>query len=134
MTDDTERLVAEIQKHLKRRAKADPRSIREITESALEREFSTTETAAVERRIEEVEQRIQTLQREINERERELAEHQDKKERLERQIQDHRTRREEQLAEARETLADAPADPENPAVKNWADKLGMTPEGLVREL
>jgi predicted nucleic acid-binding Zn-ribbon protein len=42
--------------------------------------------------------------------------------------------REEQFAEAREVLADVPADPENPAVENWASKLDMTPSELLEEL
>lgn len=38
------------------------------------------------------------------------------------------------LEEARETLADAPRDPENPAIKQWAKKVNMRPAELIEEL
>jgi len=43
-------------------------------------------------------------------------------------------RREEKLAEARDTLKDVPKDPDNRAIKNWADKVDLTPEELLEEL
>ena len=132
--DKQERLVAEINAALKERAKADPRTIKEVVESALEREFATAKTAAVERRIEEKEQRIQTLKREINERERELAHEKDEKSRLETQLEEYGTAQEQKLQEARETLKKVPKEPDNPAIKNWAKELGMTPEALIDEL
>jgi len=134
MSDGTERVVAEIDEALKSRAKADPRTIREIVEAALGREFSTAETAAIERRIDERKQRIQTLEREINERERELAGERDKLARLESQLEQYESEREQQLEAARDALATTPRDPENPAVQNWADNLGMTPTELLEEL
>jgi len=129
-----ERLVADVDSNLKSRAKADPRSIKEIVNQALEREFSTAETAAVERRIDEKETRITNLQREINEREREMAKVQDELGRLRQQLENYTDHRQDQLDEARDALEGVDADPENPAVKNWAGKLGMTPVELVEEL
>lgn len=38
------------------------------------------------------------------------------------------------LAEARDVLENVPRDPENPAIKNWADDLDMTPEELLEAL
>jgi len=132
--EELERLVAEIDKPLKERAKADPRSIKEIVESSLEREFSTAATAAVERRIDEKESRITALTREINERKRERADEKDELERLRRQLESHEERTHSRLEEARETLEDVPREPDNPAIKNWADDLGMTPAELLEEL
>jgi len=83
---DEERLVAEIDSDLKQLVKADPRSIKQIVTASLEREFSTSETAAIERRIDETKQRIQTLEREINDRKRELAQEKDELARLENQL------------------------------------------------
>jgi septal ring factor EnvC (AmiA/AmiB activator) len=132
--DETERLVAEIDARLKARTKADPRTIREVVERALEHEFATGETAAIERRIDEKKQRIQTLEREINERERELAAERDELARLESQLDEFETERELQLEAARDALENTPRHPDNPAVKNWADDLGMTPTQLLEVL
>ncbi|AGC34589.1 hypothetical protein HSTV1_44 [Haloarcula sinaiiensis tailed virus 1] len=134
MTGDTDRLVAEIDTELKGRAKADPRTIREIVEAALQREFSTADTAAVERRIEESKQRIRTLEREISDRERELADERDKLSRLQAQLKQYENGVSSELQEARETLSDTPKDPDNPAIQQWAKDLGMTPDELLEEL
>ena len=131
---EQKRLVAEVDAELKERAQADPRSIREIVTVALEREFATTETAAVERRLDEKQQRIQTLQREINDRERELAAEREDLERLETQLEQYSERRQQRFEEARDVLADVPKDADNAAVKNWAQKLNMTPQELLDEL
>lgn len=134
MSDDEERLVAEIDEDLKGRARADPRSIKEIVESALEREFSTGDTAAIERRIDEKKQRIQTLEREINERERELAEETDELERLQSQLQEYKQGKQTELEKARKMLEDTPKEESNPAIKKWAKDLGMTPAELLNQL
>lgn len=133
---DTEhtRLVAEIEQNLKRRAKADPRSIKEIVEASLRREFATGESAAVERRIEEKEDRIQTLNREINERKRERAKEKEELNRLQSMLDDYEGRKYDRLDEARDELEGTPMEPNNPAIKNWASKIGMTPQELVHEL
>ena len=134
VSDETERLVAEIDEDLKARAKADPRTIREIVESALSREFMTGATAAVERRIEEKESRINQLRQERNERDREIAEEKDELERLRRQLKTHQQKEQTKLQEARSALDETPKEAENPAIKRWADELGMTPRELLEEL
>jgi len=131
---DEERLVAEIDGDLKSRAKADPRPIKEIVESSLQREFATAATAAVERRIDEKRQRIQTLEREINDRQRELAEERDELERLQQQLESFDDERNAKLEQAREALKDAPKEPDNPAIETWAEKCGLTPTALLEEL
>jgi chromosome segregation ATPase len=132
--NDEERLVADIDSQLKALAKADPRDIKEIVESALDREFSTSETAAIERRIDEKRQRITTIESEINERKRELAEERDELSRLEQQLDNYRSEKEQRLEEARSTLSDTPKEPDNPAIKRWANDLGMTPGELIDKL
>jgi chromosome segregation ATPase len=131
---DDERLVAEIRSELKERAKADPRTIRDIVEASLEREFATTATAAVERRIEEKEENIERLDKEIRERERKRAAEKDDLERLQRQLNEHEEEQGETLADARESLEHVPHTTDNPAIKNWAGKLNLTPEELIDEL
>lgn len=132
--DDTERLVAEIDEDLKARAKADPRTIREIVESSLQREFATGANAAVERRLEEKMARRTQVEQERNERKRELAQLDDDIERLQSQLETHEEKQQQELQAAREALEHVPKEPDNPAVENWADKLGMTPTELLREL
>ena len=134
VSDETERLVAEIDADLKARAKADPRTIREIVESALSREFMTGATAAVERRIEEKESRINQLRQERNERNREIAEEKDELERLRRQLETHEEQKKSELEKAREALSETPKEVDNPAVETWAEKLGMAPAKLLEEL
>lgn len=62
-------------------------------------------------------------------------------ERIERQVDEIRNRmasseaeRESALEEAIDVLEEAPADPENPAVKTQARKVGLTPYELAQEL
>ena len=38
------------------------------------------------------------------------------------------------LSEARNALSKTPKEPDNPAIQNWADELGMTPQELINEL
>lgn len=69
--------------------------------------------------------------REVQSRKREIQNQLDV---INQKVQKEEARKQEQLAEAKETLADVPRDPENPAVENWADKIGITPEELLEEL
>lgn len=39
-----------------------------------------------------------------------------------------------QLEEAKESLKNTPRDPQNPAIKNWAKRLNMSPRELLDEL
>jgi len=71
-TEDRERLVAEIPEELKRLADADERTNQEIVEAALWREFGGERKAALDRRIEEIENRLGMVKRERNERNREI--------------------------------------------------------------
>lgn len=134
MTDKEERLVAEIREDLKDRARMDPRSIKEIVTSALEREFATGKTAAIERRIDERKDNIQRIQREINERERELAEEEDELERLKGMLNRYQDGKQEKLDKAREALEGTPREVDNPAIERWADELGLTPTELIEQL
>lgn len=48
--------------------------------------------------------------------------------------EDKRDLKQSKLDEAREALKDTPKDPENPAVENWAEEVGVSPSQLVEEL
>jgi len=133
MSDETERLVAEIDPDLKRLAKADPRTIKQIVESALSREFQTGNTAAIERRIEEKRTRLNQVEQERNERERELAEVKDELSRLETQLE----KATPDVDEAIESLSKIPKrklTQDNEAVEHWADKTGRSAEYLINKV
>jgi len=135
--EDTERLVADIPADLKELVKADPRTIREIVVSSLQREFQTKSTAAVERRIDEKRSRINQLETEKNERKREIAKEQDELERLQQVLEQNRTEQSETEAEAIEALGELPPrklTSDNEAVKNWANKTGLSRQRLIEKV
>jgi len=135
--EDTERLVADIPADLKELVKADPRTIREIVVSSLQREFQTKSTAAVERRMDEKRSRINQLETEKNERKREIAKEQDELERLQRVLEQNRTEQSETEAEAIEALGELPPrklTSDNEAVKNWANKTGLSRQRLIEKV
>ncbi len=77
----------------------------------------------------------------IRQKQRELETARDKVENLERDIEELEDLRAQLMAEddaeikkARAALEGAEHDPANPAIKNWADKLGITAQELIREL
>lgn len=84
---DRERLVAEIPSDLKELVDADQRTIREVVEAALWREFGGRRKSSLERRIEEKERRISIIESERNERERELEEQRDELAALKRELE-----------------------------------------------
>lgn len=135
MSDDKKRLVVEVESELKDRAKADPRTIREVVESALKREYMTGACAGVERRIEEKQARINQLERERNERDRELAQERDELERLQSQLDAHEEAVSAALKEAFNVVDRLDADRRhttNPAIEKRAENVGMTPEEFLR--
>jgi chromosome segregation ATPase len=97
----------------------------------------TGATAAVERRIDEQKARITQLEQERNERDRELAEAKDTLQRLQSQLDAHEEQETQKWDEARdafENFDDEKLTPDNPAVENWAEKLGVTPSELLDEV
>lgn len=129
-----ERLVADIDSGLKELLKTDPRPIKDIVESSLQREFQTEENAAIRRRIDEQKQRITTLQREINDRESELAQAKDELERLESLLERQEEKQQDNLSKAIEVLSDKPPSvlqEDSQPVQFWADELGVAPDTLI---
>ena len=129
-----ERLVAEIDGDLKQLVKSDPRTIKDIVESSLQREFQTTENAAIMRRIDEQRQRITTLEREINDREAELSKAKDELERLESVLETSQEKTDTKRQDAIEDLSNLPPrklTTDNAAVDHWATELAMSKESVV---
>jgi len=58
----------------------------------------------------------------------------DELEYFEQQVSEEKARKEELLAEAREKLTDVPRREDNPAIQNWAEKIGITATQLIEEL
>lgn len=70
--EDVVMLSARVSPELKRFVDADERDNQDIIRAALWREFGGEKKAALDRRIEEIEQRVSVVKREKNERQREL--------------------------------------------------------------
>ena len=78
--------------------------------------------------------RIDQLESELNELQ---AREEQKRRELQnlKEIDEEKTAEQKQaLSEAKEALQDTPKEPDNPAIQNWAQDLGMTPEELIDEL
>jgi len=84
-------------------------------------------TAALDLQIEQKEGELSEVQDTVSRLERELAE-----------LRELRSQFEEQesaeLKKARKELEDTPKDPSNPAIENWAGKLGMEPTELIEKI
>jgi chromosome segregation ATPase len=90
-------------------------------------DVTTPKQSAVQAEIEEIEA-------ELDEAEQKRERLRKKRERLEAKIEEMEDDEPELMAQAREKLKHTPKDPDNPAVQNWASKLGIPSDELVREL
>jgi len=84
-------------------------------------------TAGLRLRAEHIREQCERAQKE-------LQMYRNQLEDVERLIQEQERQEDEELLEAREALEHVPKEPDNPAVENWADKLGMTPTELLDAL
>jgi len=88
---------------------------------------SEPEQAVMRAELEEIERElsdIQTEKEKLRQRKREIEE----------QLEEQQEKEPELLKQARSKLKGTPKKPENPAIQNWAGKLGMKPEQLINEL
>ena len=127
MSDNEERLVAEIPSNLKERVNADPRDIKEVVIDALKTEFCTANDAAVQRRIDEKETRIANVRSERNQRNRELEELQSELESLKTQLQTS-----EEIEQAKQDAIDERLEALQD-VRGTVDESHPTVEALARE-
>ena len=95
-----------------------------------------TEQGLHELRAEQLLEEALDLESEKNQLERKAERKRKKAERYLEQSETAEEQTEAELAEAREALEEAGVNitPTNPAVENWAEKLGMTPVELVEKL
>lgn len=90
-------------------------------------DVTTPKQSAVQAQIEEIEE-------ELDEAEQKRERLRKKRERLESKMEDMEDDEPELMAQAREKLKHTPKDPDNPAVQNWASKLGIASDELVSKL
>jgi len=83
--------------------------------------------AALKLRQEQKQRELELAQEEVNRLENDLEE-------ITRLLQEVKEFESNQWDEAVDALKNTPKDPDNPAVENWADKLGMTPTALIEQL
>lgn len=100
--------------------------------TALETHFaqdsaSSAQSAALQAQLEELEAEIEQVEVE-KERLRE------RRERIEERLDEEVNSEPEIMAQARAKLENTPRDADNPAIQNWAAKIGIPPEDLLDEL
>jgi len=134
VSDGEVMLSARIPEELKQLIDADKRTNQEVVKAALWREFGGERVGALERRIEQKENRISLIKNEKNERERELRQEKEELDALEAKLEAVKTTEQDTLEKAMEKLERTPRDPDNPAIQKWAEKCGIAPETLVDKL
>lgn len=91
------------------------------------REGGDRGTAALELQKKQKERDLETHKNFVENLEQDIAE-------IEALVQEFKREEDAELQEAQDALKHVPNDPENDAVQNWAQKLGMTPTELLSEL
>jgi predicted RNase H-like nuclease (RuvC/YqgF family) len=84
-------------------------------------------TAALELQREQKQRELKNAKRKVENLEQDIAE-------LDALIREYQREEDAELQEARAKLAQTPKEPDNPAIKSWAQDLGLTPEQLLDEL
>jgi DNA repair exonuclease SbcCD ATPase subunit len=128
--DDWVMLSTRVPPELKRFVDADERDNQEVVRAALWREFGGEKKAAMDRRIEEIDQRISMVAREKNERDRELEQLREDKEALLEKREQTQSREEEVIEWCLANWSYVPDDV-GPGVENQATKADMEPEELL---
>lgn len=133
MSNNRQMLSARVPPELKQLVDADSRKNQDVVEAALWREFGGERKAAIERRIDEKENRISIYKREKREREREIEQEKGELEALRAKA--------EKIDDTQGGLRDhwynkvrqVPKDPDHPLVQDAAEELDMTPETVLTE-
>ena len=78
--------------------------------------------------------KLEQIEDELEDAERKRERLRSRREEIEDELEDVEDDEPELLMQARDKLDNTPKDPDNPAIQNWASKLGMPSEELVKEL
>jgi chromosome segregation ATPase len=70
----------------------------------------------------------------VENKEQEVEDYRNQVRELDKLIDQHKNEREQTLDRARRQLSTAPRKPDNPAIRQWAERLDMTPTQLIDEL
>lgn len=102
--------------------------------SALVDDLLTQFRESGERQTAALDLQIKHKREEFEEKEREAKRVKGELEDLQRLRAEFEKQEDAEIQSAREALEGVPRDPTNPAVENWAGKLGMTPQELIDEI
>lgn len=83
-------------------------------------------------KLRDIESKLEEAKNERDKINRRIERLRNQKRRIEQEIEQQQSEQRERLQEAADIVADKPAD--NPAVKNWAEKLNMTPTELKEQV
>ena len=78
--------------------------------------------------------KLEQIEEELEDAERKRERLRSRREQIEEELEDTEDSEPELLAQAREKLENTPKDPDNPAIQNWASKLGIPSNELVEQL
>lgn len=110
------------------------RSNSEIVEAALWSEFGGRKKESLERRIEELDNRISNTVTERNERDREIEQYRSEKETLQQKLSTIEEQESELMQDVKEKLENVPLKPDNPGVQAQAKRVNMEPAELIKEI
>lgn len=127
-------LPVNVPPELKRLVDADERFNKDVVQSALWREFGGKRDSAIGRKIEFYEEKLALVEKEIAELEDERESILADLEPLRQAKEDREAHLESVLDDAAELIDASMMEPDNTAVKNWADKADLPPERFLSRL
>jgi len=78
--------------------------------------------------------KLEQIEEELDDTERKRERLRSRRQEIESELEDVEDDEPELLAQARDVLENAPKEPDNPAIQNWASKLGMPSDELLKRL
>jgi len=88
----------------------------------------------LEMKLRDIEQKLDQAMTERDRVNRRIERLRNQKTRVEEEIEDRQNVQKQRLEDAADALQNTPPDPTNPAVQNWAEKVGVPAQELLRRL
>lgn len=98
----------------------------------LEQHFSADNAASPQQTA--LKAKLEQIEQELEDAETKRQRLRSRRQEIEKELDEIEDSEPELMAQAREVLSEAPKDPDNPAIQNWASKLGLASETLVEKL
>lgn len=138
MSDGMVMLSGRVPPELKRMVDADPRDNQDVIQAALWDEFGGERKAAVEKRIQNKRNQLRAAEDTLADERENVEELREEIEELKQAKENVEEKEDEREAEIQATVQDlleskTPLEPDNPAIKNKAGELDLTPEELVEK-